>query len=350
MTEQSGKYCLEWAYAYGGPKVTGLFRQQLEDFCVDEVLGFDLLGEGEHVYLHIEKRGDNTAWLARQIARLADVQPMDVGYAGLKDRHGITRQWFSVYLPKGEEPQWQSLNSDSITVLEVSRHSKKLRRGSHAGNDFRIRVRELSGDLQELPERLAALAKDGVPNYFGPQRFGHDGNNLLEAERLLVEGGKIKNRQKRGLIISAARSYLFNSVLSARVESGSWKTLIEGEPEAVVSDASSEQVDASSINAIHPQILTTAPLWGRGRPLSSGECLACIRDSLSPLAAWRDGLEHVGLSQERRNLHLVPECFSSSLVGDCLELSFHLLPGAYATVVLRELLVLKDVSLSPDMV
>ncbi|MAZ86122.1 MAG: tRNA pseudouridine(13) synthase TruD [Cellvibrionaceae bacterium] len=362
MTEQSGKYCLDWPYAYGGPQATGLFRQQLGDFCVDEALGFDPLGEGEHVYLHIEKRGDNTAWLARQIARLAEVQPMDVGYAGLKDRHGITRQWFSVYFPKGEEPQWQSLNSDSVTLLTVTRHTKKLRRGSHAGNDFRIRLRDLSGDLQGLSQRLAEVAQGGVPNYFGPQRFGHDGNNLLEAERLLVEGGKIKNRQKRGLILSAARSYLFNSVLSNRVASGSWKTLLEGEPlavsnqqpSAILNQAPSAMLSEEASGTVEQervdQILTTGPLWGRGRPLSSGECLALESELLSPLAAWRDGLEHVGLSQERRNLHLVPQGFSSSLLGDCLEVSFHLPPGAYATVVLRELLVLKDVSLSQDMV
>jgi len=329
--------------------VTGLFRQQLHDFCVDEVLGFDLLGEGEHVYLHIEKRGDNTAWLARQIARLADVQPMDVGYAGLKDRHGITRQWFSVYLPKGEEPQWQSLNSDSVTLLTVTRHTKKLRRGSHAGNDFRIRLRGLNGEREDLPQRLSVLAQGGVPNYFGPQRFGHDGNNLLEAERLLVEGGKIKNRQKRGLILSAARSYLFNSVLSHRVESGSWKALLEGEPSAIFHQQSAGSgEDASGVAA--DLVLTTGPLWGRGRPLSSADCLALESELLEPLASWRDGLEHVGLSQERRSLHLVPEGFTSSLSEDRLEVSFHLPPGAYATVVLRELLVLKDVSLSQDMV
>lgn len=336
VSEVANDFPIDWAYAYGEPEVEGLFRRQLDDFIVDENLGFELAGTGEHVYLHIEKRGDNTAWLARQIARLADVQPMDVGYAGLKDRHGVTRQWFSVYFPKGDEPSWNDINSETVTLLAVHRHNKKLRRGSHASNQFRIRLHELEGDLESLKERLKVVSAKGVPNYFGQQRFGHDGNNLHEAQRLLVDGGKIKNRQKRGLIMSAARSYLFNLVLSARVVQGSWLALLDGEP-SLPSLSSS-------------QSLPTGPLWGRGRPLCSGDCEALESGILLPLASWKEGLEHVGLSQERRLLSLVPENFASSLEQGTLEVSFSLPPGTYATALLRELLVLKDVSLQQDMV
>ncbi len=334
----TSEFPIDWAYAYGEPQVEGLFRRQLDDFIVDENLGFELTGSGEHVYLHIEKRGDNTAWLARQIARLAEVQPMDVGYAGLKDRHGVTRQWFSVYFPKGEEPSWTEINSETVSLLEVCRHNKKLRRGSHASNRFCIRLHDLKGRLDDLEERLTRVAQQGVPNYFGQQRFGHDGNNLNEAQRLLVEGGKIKNRQKRGLILSAARSYLFNRVLSARVANGSWQTLLGGEP-SLPSAQSSES-----------SVLPTGPLWGRGRPLGAGECEAFESAELSSLNAWKEGLEHVGLSQERRLLSLVPEQFSANLDQASLEVTFCLPPGTYATAILRELLLLKDVSLQQDMV
>ncbi len=339
MSEVASEFSIDWAYAYGEPQVEGLFRRQLDDFIVDENLGFELEGSGEHVYLHIEKRGDNTAWLARQIARLADVQPMDVGYAGLKDRHGVTRQWFSVYFPKGEEPTWADINSETVTLLSVCRHNKKLRRGSHASNSFCIRLHELKGDFEGLDERLKTVAQQGVPNYFGQQRFGHDGNNLQEAQRLLVDGGKIKNRQKRGLILSAARSYLFNRVLSARVANDSWLSLFEGEPS--LPSVSSDQSSA---------LLPTGPLWGRGRPLSSGECEAFESAELSSLESWKEGLEHVGLSQERRLLSLIPEDFCSILEQGSLEVKFSLPPGTYATAILRELLVLKDVSLQQDMV
>ncbi len=334
----TSEFSIDWAYAYGEPQVEGLFRRQLDDFIVDENLGFELTGSGEHVYLHIEKRGDNTAWLARQIARLADVQPMDVGYAGLKDRHGVTRQWFSVYFPKGEEPVWAEINSETVTLLSVCRHNKKLRRGSHSSNNFCIRLHELKGNLESLDERLKIVASQGVPNYFGQQRFGHDGNNLKEAQRLLVDGGKIKNRQKRGLILSAARSYLFNRVLSARVANGSWLSVLEGEPPLF---------EASSQTSA---LLPSGPLWGRGRALCTGDCESFESTELTPLESWKDGLEHVGLSQERRLLNLLPQNFCSKLEQNSLEVSFSLPPGTYATAILRELLVLKDVSLQQDMV
>ncbi|WP_439135067.1 tRNA pseudouridine(13) synthase TruD [Pseudomaricurvus sp.] len=322
----SPDYTLDWAYAYGEPQVMGVFRQTPEDFQVVENLGFELTGQGEHVYLHIEKRGENTAWLARQIARLAGVQNNDVGYAGLKDRHAVTRQWFSIYFPKGEEPNWKELETETTRLLEVTRHSQKLRRGAHQSNHFVIRLHQLEGDLSGLSQRLKRVAADGVPNYFGLQRFGHGGNNLNEANRILVEGGRIGNRQKRGMMLSAARSYLFNQVLSVRINDGTWNTGLEGD---VLTDDGA---------------CGTGPLWGRGRPLVSAECLALEEKVLSKPEGWCDALEHVGLSQERRPLLLRPQQFVSHLEGATLEVSFSLPPGTYATAVLRELSVLNDVS------
>ncbi|MBU3070257.1 tRNA pseudouridine(13) synthase TruD [Aestuariicella sp. G3-2] len=324
-------YSLDWAYAYGEPAVAGLFRRSHEDFQVVENLGFDLTGQGEHVYLHIEKQGENTPWLARQIARLAGVQNNDVGYAGLKDRHAVTRQWFSVYFPKGTEPDWSELETDTIQLLNVTRHSQKLRRGAHKSNHFVIRLHELEGDVSRLSERLQTVIADGVPNYFGLQRFGHDGNNLKEANRILVEGGRIGNRQKRGMMLSAARSYLFNQVLSARIHAGNWNTSLAGD---VATDAETP---------------ATGPLWGRGRPLVSDECLALEEGVLSQPEGWCDALEHVGLSQERRSLLLKPEGFEFSINGSTLEVSFSLPPGTYATAVLREIALLKESNMLKEM-
>lgn len=314
-------YSLSWAYAYGKPAVSADFRSVPEDFFVDEQLDFEFSGGGEHVVLHIQKRGDNTDWLARQIARLADVAPADVGYCGLKDRHAVTRQWFSVYLPKGEEPDWQQLNSESVQLLAVTRHCRKLRRGSHLGNRFKLVLRHLDGDIDGLLQRLPLIAEQGVPNYFGEQRFGRGAGNLELANRLLVDGVKIKNRQKRTMAMSAARSYLFNAVLSRRVADGVWNNPLEGDPEAA-----------------------SGPMWGRGRPLSQGACLALEKQVLAPLADWRDGMEHVGLKQERRALQLIPQNLQWELRGDQLQLVFALPPGTYATAVLRELCLLRDVS------
>ena len=312
------EFDLDWPFALGKPTVRADFRTVEEDFRVDEELGFEPCGSGEHVYLHLRKRGDNTDWVARQIARLAQVQPMDVGYCGLKDRHAVTSQWFSVYLPRGAEPDWQLLAAEGQQLLAVSRHTHKLRRGQHAANRFEIRLRNLTGELDE--NRLTA-ALQRVPNYFGEQRFGHQGNNLQVADALLRGGRRIKNRQKRGLMISAARSYLFNAVLAERLRLGNWTESLAGDlPEP------------------------SGPLWGRGRSLSTAATLALEAQVLAPWRHWCDGLEHLGLKQERRVLALCPRDPSWRRQGQDLVLNFGLPPGTYATAVLREIAQLQQPS------
>ena len=145
------------AYALAKPESTGAIRTTPEDFQVDEDLGFELSGEGEHACLHIRKRNANTDFIAKQIARLAGVKNMDVSYAGLKDRHALTTQWFSVYLSSKPEPDWSQLNSDEVEVLEVVRHNRKLRRGSLKGNHFKLVVRDLQGDSSALEQRLQTI-------------------------------------------------------------------------------------------------------------------------------------------------------------------------------------------------
>jgi tRNA pseudouridine13 synthase len=315
------QFPLDFAFAYGRPSARALFRAEPEDFQVDEDLGFVPAGEGEHLYVHIRKRGQNTIWVAKQLARFCGVAPMDMGYCGLKDRHAVTTQWFSVYLPKAPLLDWSAFAVEGSEVLAVSRHLRKLKPGAHRANRFAIRLRDFSGDAAggELAARLEAVAT-GVPNYFGEQRFGIGGGNLQEAERLLVAGHKIKNRKQRGLILSAARAWLFNRVLSRRVEEGSWRDLLEGDLEG----------DAP-----------TGPLWGRGRLPVSGATAAVEEQTLQPWQAWREGLEHVGLQQERRSTVCRPREFSAQWLGEDLQLSFGLAPGQYATAVLREIVELE---------
>lgn len=321
MTDPVPSFDLDWPYAYGNPTASGDFRTAPEDFVVDETLGFEPSGEGEHVVLHIRKRGDNTAWVAKQIAELAGVKPMDVGYCGLKDRHAVTTQWFSVYLGKKPEADWQRLNTESTHVLAVDRHSQKLRRGMHEANRFCITLRNVEGDKEALEQRLQQVEAQGVPNYFGEQRFGRDGGNLGQAHRILVEGLRMRDKQKRGLMLSAARSYLFNTVLAARVEASNWLTPLTGE--------------------VLDNGLSTGPLWGRGRPLVAEDALALEQQALSEWQAWCDGMEHSGLSQERRKLVLRPQGLQWQWQGDDLVLRFALGTGDFATSVLRELIILR---------
>lgn len=316
----SPEFSIDFPYAYGQPDASASFRVEPEDFQVDEALGFAPLGEGEHVYLHIWKRGENTAWVAEKIAELAQVKVMDVGYCGRKDRHAVTTQWFSIYLPKQElEPDWAALNSETIKILSISRHQHKLRRGDHESNRFIIRLRDfVVADKAAFEQKVTQVLAQGVPNYYGEQRFGRNANNLSEAHAILVEGKRIRDKQKRGLMLSAARSYLFNQVLAARVLANNWQELLNGEPEAFPS----------------------APLWGRGRSAATDEALAVEVAAMNTWAQWRDGLEHVGLSQERRALVLKPDATSWRWLDNDLELSFSLGSGEFATTILRELTVL----------
>ena len=217
--------------AYGEPPGRGLLRARPQDFRVFEELAFEPDGAGEHVLLLVRKVCANTRHVVRQLARLARVAPVDVGYAGLKDRRAIAEQWFSVRLPGGrEEPDWDALVRPEWRVLRASRHSRKLRHGALQSNRFSIRVRELAGAAGALEQRLGRIAEGGVPNYFGPQRFGRGDSNLARAWKWLVCGEAPRPaREARGFALSAARSLLFNAVTARRVAAANWDAVVAGD-------------------------------------------------------------------------------------------------------------------------
>lgn len=327
-----------WAFA--GPPLRGVLRASAEDFIVTEELGFAPAGEGEHVLLQIEKRGANTDWVADGLARFAGVDRRAVSFSGLKDRHALTRQTFSIQLPGREDPDWNALELEGVRVLSSARHNRKLRRGAHRSNHFVIRLRALEGDRAQAHARMQQIASLGVPNYFGVQRFGRQGSNLDLARQLF--GGRRMKRNQRGFALSAARALLFNNVLAKRVAHGSWNQPLEGEVwmlDGTHSVFGPDPLDDSlrgrvASGDIHP----TGPLWGAGDLRSSAQ----VRElELAAVAAHVDlcrGLERFELRQERRALRLPVADFGFEwLEGDALELRFQLPAGAFATAVLREL-------------
>lgn len=297
------------------------FKTFDRDFLVTEELGWRPQGEGEHVYLDITKKGENTRWVAKKIAEFAGVKEHDVGFCGLKDRNAVTRQWFSVYGVKNPSLDWCELSSMEgleIEVHEVTSGIKKLRRGDHECNRFEICLRGLGAvDKSLLQERAELISVKGVPNYFGEQRFGRDGNNLTAfASRIASTNSRLHARRDQ-FLVSAARSWLFNVVLSSRVKDQNWRFLLDG-------DTSLDE---------HP----SGPLWGRGRPRVTGKTLEVETQLLQRWQDWCEALEHVGLSQDRRSLCLTPKQMSWCWEGDIWTVSFSLPPGTFATVVLREL-------------
>ena len=328
--------------AHGPAALSARIRARPDDFFVEELPGFEPSGSGEHLLLTVEKRGMNTAFAAKRIAQWARVPEMGVSYAGLKDRHAVTRQRFSVHLPKKIAPDIAALDSGELRVIEHTWHSRKLPRGALAGNRFVLTLRDVQGDRQLVEQRLRMIALHGVPNYFGEQRFGRDGDNVAQA-RAMFDGRRVR-REQRTLLLSAARSELFNRVLAARVAAGNWNTALEGEVWALDGSRSvfgpepftDELAARLAAFDIHP----SGPLWGRGELRTQAEAAELERRILSDdeALALRDGLEAAGLSQERRALRLRPDQLQWRwLDAETLELTFALPPGAYATVVLAEL-------------
>ncbi len=341
-------------HAHGDAVLSATLRHHPEDFVVEEIDAFEASGSGEHLLLTIGKRNLNTAHVAKRIARWAGVQEVAVGYAGLKDRHASTRQRFSVQLPGRDAPPLDDLafedpaTGEALVVLQAVRHARKLSRGALAGNRFELTLREVSGDRDAVDARLQRIADEGVPNYFGEQRFGRSGNNVEQA--LAMFAGRRVQREQRSLLLSAARSELFNRVLARRVADGTWKQGLDGEawmldgsrsvfgPEPW-SDALAERFARFDI---HP----SAPLWGAGELRTSGECRgleeAALAENDGP--ALRRGLEAAGLKQERRATRLRPQGIDSEwLADDVLRVRFSLPAGAYATVVLAELGSVRDI-------
>jgi tRNA pseudouridine13 synthase len=292
---------------HGEPLGTATFRQYPEDFNVQEIIDFVPSGEGEHLLIHIAKRDQNTQWVAGLLAKLAGIDRNAVGFCGLKDRFAVATQWFSLHLP-GKEIDSQQLWHSDFQILSTGRHHKKLRRGMHAGNRFKILLRDFDIEPDLLIERMQAIECRGVPNYFAEQRFGREGNNLNRAEELIAMGKLKGNRHGTGIYLSAARSWLYNLLLDAYLKN------------------------------FETNFRDTGALWGRGRSATEGDFSPMENQILSQWSSWCNALEHAGLKQERRQFILKPNnLLYRELQENIFELSFDLPIGCYATAILREI-------------
>ncbi len=336
--------------AHGGPAGAARLKAAAEDFVVEERLGFVADGGAAHRLLLVEKRGRDTLSVARELARLALCAPRDVGFAGLKDRLAVATQYFTVPAPRPPRAL-AGLAGQGFRVLEDAPHSRKLRRGALAGNAFRIVLRELAADPAALAARLGRVAAEGVPNYFGVQRFGRDASNLDAIARLLAGAPLPPGREARAFVLSAARALLFNAVLARRVAEGSWARLLPGEFVNLAGRNSwfvADAIDAAleeraQRHDLHP----TGPLAGAG-PQPAADAGRLEAEVLGGFGALPGALEALGLEAARRALRLVPQDFRATTEPGTLRLEFRLPPGGYATAVVRELITTPDTPLEPE--
>ena len=336
---------------YPSLHVSAKLKVRREDFVVEEYIPVDFSGEGEHCWLYVKKQGCNTDWLAQRLAVYCGVKKMAVSYAGLKDRHAVTSQWFSVQLPGKPTPDWLVFESElttegsdeTVQVLQSFRHNRKLQRGALKSNTFKITLRQLSDNSDEkigqLHQRCQLIAKEGVPNYFGAQRFGRNYNNLDQAMKLFSKPGFRLVKHKRSIYLSTARSWMFNCILSERINRQIWNKripgdvfMLDGKSACFKDDAEENLIERLSNGEIHP----TAILWGDGDVMVTSETLALELQTIDQFPVYRDGLIAARLQAQRRSCRIVPGQLSSCIENDNFVLSFSLPAGSYATMVLAE--------------
>jgi tRNA pseudouridine13 synthase len=329
-------------YLHGGPLGRARFKAEPEDFVVEEILGFEPSGIGEHCLVWVEKRDLDSNAAGALLADALGIRHRLVSHCGLKDRHAVTRQWFSLHLPGLPSPEPAALESEGLRVLKVTRNTRKLRRGIHLGNRFTIRLRQPDFDPSLAAVRWNAITEKGAPNFFASQRFGHGGRNVAKAQAMFRGEFEPRDRLLRGILLSAARSHLFNIVVRGRIERGIWNQALDGEIYGFSDNRTillAEKQRGDETERFEKGVLElTAPLWGLGELHSVREVRALERELVAPFPELTAGLEAFGLRQERRVLRLRPTnaTFRSDEIGG-LRLGFDLPKGTYATTLLREL-------------
>ena len=341
-----------WHYLSGKPQSTAVFKQQAEDFVVIEDLGYPLTGEGEHQLVLVEKLNTNTAFVAEALAKYTGLPLRNVTYAGRKDKFALTRQWFGLHAPGQADFDFSQLELPGVTILSQTRHNKKLKTGQLKGNRFTIVLREVSAPEQVIT-RFEQAAANGVPNYYGEQRFGvvrhnsdgerTEGGNLQLAQRM-VAGEAIRNRNKRSMALSALRSFLFNCQLSQRIEQACFNQVLTGDALMLSGSNSFFIHDGSDTNAQQryqdKDLAPSAALWGKGNLPSQGVVAGLEQQVAQQYAPVSEFLAEAGLKQERRSIKIWPQNLEWEQQGDTLTVCFSLPSGCFATSVLRECAVL----------
>ncbi len=315
-------------------------RSVPEDFEVEEVLLYPTEGVGAHLYLQVEKRLCNTDEVARSLARTLNLPRREVGYAGRKDRVAVTRQWFSV--PASSAERLDDWKLPGARILERQLHTEKLRVGQLRGNRFRLVVREVdevSGKRAE--QRLAEVARQGLPNRFGRQRFGRDGKNAERGAAILSQPRITGNRQNAWLMISALQSTVFNRVLELR--EARLDELLIGDVAIVHVTGETylvnQPVDRQRLESF--EISPSGPMFGTKMTWPRGETAELERRVMAELGLGDPrrlnlprGLRLYG---DRRPLRVQPRDATASWRDETLRLSVELPAGVYATVLLEEL-------------
>ena len=334
---------LELAYLKTPPKQTALLKAECADFVVKENLGYSMAGDGEFVAVRVRKTDANTLFVGEKLTQFARISARNMSYAGLKDRRAVTEQWFSLQMPGKTTPDFGDFQLEGIEILEVTRHNRKIRTGSLDGNYFDILLRNAM-ETDDLKVRLENLSKFGFPNYFTEQRFGRDGHNLTQALRWAKGEIQVKDRKKRSFYLSAARSEVFNLVVSERLKQGVANRVLpndivqlSGSHSWFVSDEK-EELDVLQLRLEQGDLQLTAPLIGEtAQPACSLE-----NDIVQQHQDIVNLMKQERLKPARRPLLMKPKDFNWQFEETGLRLKFYLPAGSYATALVRELVNIEE--------
>ncbi|MEQ5127350.1 tRNA pseudouridine(13) synthase TruD [Providencia alcalifaciens] len=330
-------------YLHGKPLSSGTLKSIPEDFVVKEDLGFELDGEGEHVMVRVEKTGCNTLFVAEQLAKFAKISARAVSYAGLKDRHAVTEQWFCLQMPGKDTPDFSAWQLEGCRVLAVTRQKRKLRIGSLKGNQFEVTLRDIT-DADDVEQRLQKVADLGVPNYFGDQRFGRDGQNLVQARRWANQEITVRERNKRSFYLSAARSAMFNDIASARIANHTQQHAMLGDALQLTGRgswfvATAEELDSLQARLQSAELSVTAPLPGDGDLGTQDDALAFETHCLQDYQPFMALMKSERVSPARRAVLVKPQNLQWQwLDSSTVKLCFFLNSGSFATSVVREII------------
>ncbi|PMN92868.1 tRNA pseudouridine(13) synthase TruD [Enterovibrio norvegicus] len=330
------------AYQHGKPTATGRLKAQPEHFFVSETLDFTPAGHGEHFLVRIRKIGENTKYVANELAKACGVKSRDVSWAGLKDRHAVTEQWFSVHLPGQDDPdltEFVDTHEGVDAILETTRHDKKLRPGDLIGNRFSLVITDFTGDAT-IDARLSNIRDKGVPNYFGSQRFGRNGNNVVSAREWGQDKFRVRDKSKRSFYLSAARSYMFNQVLSARIEQGMTHTPMRGD--MLIDDTEHLKLVLDTDKATEllekGHWLISGPMTGDNALPTEADARKFEQNIIDQEPDLLAVIRSNRMRHDRRALMLFPQEMEWTCEKDTLTVSFSLPAGSFATAVMREVI------------
>lgn len=356
MSDLSFAQASQYQLPYTPAQALIQFRRQAQDFQLQEFLGFAPEGQGEHLWLWVQKCEQNTPWVAEQIAKVAGVRARDLGYAGLKDRHSLSCQWFSVWCPQHqpEEALAHFAWPPGIQILKMVRHARKLKRGVHLGNHFQLELAFVGLDAQartQIHTNVQRLQTEGMANYFGYQRFGHQGHNLLQAEAWRLQQRRAPKRQQKGFYLSGMRAWLFNAYLDQQIRAGTWLQAQAEQTYQVGQGYSQFRAQSQDITDIQARIAQgqlhpCAPLWGAlpKSPLAAQE--AAFLQQYEPWCTW---LAQQGLHLEQRATRVYPQNLQWQWLDEqSARLTVSLPRGSFVTVLLQHLAAIEDQHLHPQ--